>query len=69
LTAAVGSAADTANATKQKSLLGYIDKSTTAGKTCANCGLFKKTSGGNGTCAIILGGTVRAAGWCKSWVS
>jgi hypothetical protein len=68
VTAAAASAGDTAQATAKKKSLAYVDKSTTAGKTCANCGLFKATSAGNGACLIIPGGTVAAAGWCKSWV-
>jgi hypothetical protein len=67
MTAGAASAGDTAQATTKKKSLGYIDKSTTVGKTCANCALFKVTSAGNGTCLIIPGGTVKAAGWCKSW--
>jgi hypothetical protein len=62
-------AADTAAVAKQKKSLGYVAKSATAGQTCQNCQLFKATTGGNGTCTIIPGGTVAAAGWCKSWVS
>ena len=69
LSASAASAADTAATTKTKNALGYIAKSTTAGKTCANCSLFKATSGGNGTCQIIPDSTVKAAGWCKSWAS
>ncbi len=67
LTAAAVSAADTAQATKTKASLGYIGKSATKGQTCANCSFFVATSGGAGTCKIIPGGTVKAAGWCKSW--
>jgi hypothetical protein len=69
VTAGRAAAADTAAATAMKKSLGYIDKSKTAGRTCGNCRFFKATSGGNGTCAIIPGGTVKAAGWCKSWAA
>ncbi len=68
VTAAAASAADTAQAATKKKTLAYVDKSTTAGKTCTNCSIFKPTGAGKGTCLIIPGGTVAAAGWCKSWV-
>jgi hypothetical protein len=59
--------ADTAEATKMKTTLDYVDKSTTTGQSCANCTFFAATSDGDGTCKLITGGTVKAAGWCKSW--
>jgi hypothetical protein len=60
-------AADTADATKMKATLGYVDKSTTTGQACASCMFFTASSDGDGTCKLIPGGTVKAAGWCKSW--
>jgi hypothetical protein len=66
-TAAAASAGDTAQVSTKKKSLSYVDKSPIVGKTCANCALFKATSAGNGTCLIIPGGTIKAAGWCKSW--
>ncbi len=60
-------AADTPDAAKMKAALGYVDKSTTAAQACASCTFFAATSGGDGTCKLIPGGTVKAAGWCKSW--
>jgi len=60
-------AADTPDATKQKATLGYVDKSTTTGQACASCSFFAATTGGDGTCKLIPGGTVKATGWCKSY--
>jgi hypothetical protein len=65
--AAADPAADTPGATKMKTTLGYVDKSTTTGQACASCSFFAATSDGDGTCKLIPGGTVKAAGWCKSW--
>ena len=67
-TAEAAAAADSANAVQQKKTLGYVNKSPKSGQTCGNCRFFTATSGGNGTCQLIPGGTVKAAGWCKSWV-
>lgn len=67
VTAAAAGAADSPQATNIKKSLGYVDKSPKADQKCGNCRFFKATSGGNGTCQIIPGGTVKAAGWCKSW--
>jgi len=58
---------DTAQATKMKATLGYVEKSTVSGANCSNCTFFVATSGGNGGCKLIPGGTVKAAGWCKSY--
>ena len=70
VTAAGASAADTAAATSMKKSLAYVDKSKVAGKTCANCRFYTAGSpAGSGTCAIIPGGTVKAAGWCKSYAA
>ena len=66
-TASVASAADTDQAKTIKKSLAYVDKSTKSGQTCSNCRFFKAGTGGSGTCQIIPGGTVKAAGWCKSW--
>jgi len=59
--------ADTADATKQKATLGYVDKSATTGQACSSCKFFAATSGGKGNCKLIPGGTVEATGWCKSY--
>jgi hypothetical protein len=66
---AASAAADTPAATAMKKSLGYIDKSTTKGRTCSNCRFYKGINGTTGTCQIIPGGTVKAAGWCKSWAA
>lgn len=68
LTAEAAAAADSASAVQQKKTLGYVDKSPKSGQQCGNCRFFTAGSGGNGTCQLIPGGTVKAAGWCKSWV-
>lgn len=70
LTAEAASAADSAAATQQKKTLGYVNKSTKAGQSCSTCRFYTaaKTKGAAGTCQLIPGGTVAAAGWCKSWV-
>ncbi len=48
--------------------LGYTEKSTTDGQTCANCGIYQGGSNPSGACPIFPGKDVAAAGWCKSWV-
>lgn len=68
VTAETAAAADSASAKQQKKTLGYVDKSTKAGQQCGNCRFFTATSGGNGNCQLIPGGTVKSVGWCKSWV-
>ena len=49
--------------------LGYTEKSTTAGQTCANCNLYQGGDKAAGACPIVPGKDVAAAGWCKSWVA
>ena len=49
--------------------LSYTDKSTTAGQTCANCGIYQGGANPTGACPIFPGKDVAAAGWCKSWVA
>ena len=49
--------------------LGYTDKSTTAGQTCANCVLYQGGSAATGPCPVFPGKDVAAAGWCKSWAA
>ena len=49
--------------------LSYTDKSTTAGQTCANCGIYQGGAAATGACPIFPGKDVAAAGWCKSWVA
>lgn len=49
--------------------LGYTEKSTTAGQTCANCLLYQGGAAASGPCPIFPGKDVAAAGWCKSWVA
>jgi hypothetical protein len=68
LNRAAASGADTDQVAKLKHSLGYVDKSKFPDKTCANCSLYKSQNAESGTCTIIPGGTVKAAGWCKSWV-
>jgi len=68
VTAQAAGAADSAAAAGQKKSLGYVDKSTKSGQTCGNCRFYTKKDGASGTCALIPGGTVKAAGWCKSYV-
>ncbi len=48
--------------------LGYTEKSTTAGQSCANCNLYKGDAA-VGTCTIFAGKEVAGPGWCKSWVA
>ena len=48
--------------------LGYVEKSTTDGQTCANCNLYKGGDAAKGACAIFPGKEVAGAGWCKSWI-
>lgn len=43
----------------------YVDKSTTAGQTCANCVQFT-AAGSCGTCVIVKG-PIAPAGWCTVW--
>ena len=49
--------------------LAYTDKSTTAGKSCANCMLYQGGTAASGPCPIFPGKDVAAAGWCKSWAA
>jgi hypothetical protein len=58
---------DTAQATKMKATLGYVEKSTVSGANCTNCTFYAATGGGVGSCKLIPGGTVKGAGWCKSY--
>ena len=49
--------------------LEYVAESATDGQNCANCQLYTGEEGAElGPCAIFPGKSVRAAGWCKSWV-
>jgi hypothetical protein len=58
---------DTPQATKMKATLAYVEKSTVSGALCSNCTFYAATGGGVGSCKLIPGGTVKAAGWCKSY--
>jgi hypothetical protein len=60
------SAADTAQAKAMKKTLGYVDKSKVK-DDCDDCRFYKAVTKTDGTCSIIPGGTVKAAGWCKSF--
>ena len=60
------SAADTEAAKAMKKSLGYIDKSKVK-VDCDDCRFYKAVTKTDGTCTIIPGGTVKAAGWCKSF--
>jgi hypothetical protein len=68
VTSAAASAADTAAAVTQKKNLAYVDKSAKAGQDCDDCRFYAAKTKTDGTCQLIPGGTVKAAGWCKSWV-
>ncbi len=49
--------------------LGYIRESEVDDQTCANCQLYTGVEGEDlGPCALFPGKSVRAAGWCKSWI-
>ena len=49
--------------------LGYVVESATDGQNCANCQLYTGEDDSElGPCGIFPGKSVRAAGWCKSWV-
>lgn len=50
-------------------MLNYTDKSTTAGETCENCGIYQGGTNSTGACPIFPGKDVAATGWCKSWVA
>lgn len=43
----------------------YVDKSATAGQTCANCIQFTGT-GNCGKCNVVQG-PIASAGWCTIW--
>ncbi|MBA3730824.1 MAG: high-potential iron-sulfur protein [Gammaproteobacteria bacterium] len=48
--------------------LKYVEKSTTKGELCSNC---KYYGGGGkaGSCQLMQGQMVLAAGWCSAWAS
>ena len=48
--------------------LGYVEVSTVADKTCANCNLYVSKGGTSGPCAIFPGKEVLGAGYCNSWI-
>jgi hypothetical protein len=68
VSAEAAAAADSASAVTQKKSLGYVDKSAKSGQSCGICRFYTKKDATSGTCALIPGGTVKAAGWCKSYV-
>lgn len=48
--------------------LGYVEKSTVAGKNCANCILYQACGKPQGGCQVLPGkGDVLAAAYCNSW--
>ena len=47
--------------------LQYVDVSTRADQSCANCQLFTAGEGGVGKCQLFATGVVREGGWCASW--
>lgn len=51
--------------------LGYVHKSTQAGKACSGCMLYaaagKKNGEDVGKCTVIPGKLVKGAGYCNSW--
>ena len=49
--------------------LGYVRESEVDGQTCANCQLYTGVESEDlGPCVLFPGKSVRAAGWCKSWI-
>jgi hypothetical protein len=50
--------------------LGYVDKSTQAGKNCKNCSLYQpeKYAEGCGGCQVMKG-PVAEAGYCTAWAA
>jgi hypothetical protein len=46
----------------------YVDKSTTPGKNCANCQLYKPAAAGAcGACTLVKG-PIHPEGYCRVWV-
>jgi hypothetical protein len=46
----------------------YVEKSTTAGKTCSNCQLYKPgAAGACGSCTLVKG-PINPQGYCRVWV-
>ncbi|MGI8738404.1 MAG: high-potential iron-sulfur protein [Gammaproteobacteria bacterium] len=48
--------------------LKYVEKSTVKGETCANCKYYGG-GGESGSCQLMQGQMVLAAGWCSAWAS
>lgn len=48
--------------------LKYVEKSPTKGETCANCKYYGG-GGESGTCQLMQGQNVLAAGWCSAWAT
>jgi hypothetical protein len=47
--------------------LGYVDASPTPEKQCSRCSFFTAAAPGCGTCQMLSGGPVNAAGLCNSF--
>lgn len=47
----------------------YVETSTTAGQTCANCKLYTGGAAPTGGCPLFGTKQVVAGGWCKAWVA
>lgn len=46
----------------------YVEKSTTAGKNCSNCQLYKAgAAGACGSCTLVKG-SINPEGYCRVWV-
>jgi hypothetical protein len=49
--------------------LEYIEESADEAKLCSNCVLYTDPEAAeSGPCAVFPGKSVKAGGWCKSWV-
>lgn len=47
----------------------YVEVSTVAGQTCANCKLYTGGAAPTGGCPLFGAKQVVAGGWCKAWVT
>lgn len=59
-------ALSTAEASMRKSL-SYVDQSPNPQQACAGCAFFHAAAVPCGTCDMLNGGAVNAAGHCSSW--
>ncbi len=56
-----------AQSQQMRSTLQYVEQSTVAGKTCANCAQYKPGEFGECGGCNLFGGPVRPGGYCISW--